>query len=90
MNTEISSFKNAVANELFGISIREAVEKGVCVECKQFVNFYPPEQQELAHYYMNYEKSNEGDIWTWEGASEYQISGLCEHCFEKIFENSED
>lgn len=83
----MTELKNSVASEIFGMSLSKAKEEGVCVKCHKPVNFYNPEHQELAHDYWNFEKSEEGDIWTWEGASEYNISGLCEHCFEKIFQD---
>jgi len=54
---------NNLAAKLFGITLEEAHEKGICVHCKQ---------PALPKCYSE------------EGRREYEISGLCEACFDEI------
>ena len=52
-----------LAKALWGMSIEEAHEKGVCVKCR-----LPAEPQ----------------CYSKVGRTEYQITGLCELCFDAI------
>ena len=61
----LQEFKDTLAKGMFGMSKDEAIEKGICVKCKE---------EALPKCYSQ------------AGVKEYYISGLCEECFDKIFE----
>lgn len=58
-------FKNKMAQNMFGISITDAWNQNICVDCKQPIT--------------------EESFYSEMGRKEYSISGLCEHCADKIF-----
>ena len=64
-NSEYRHYSNHTHSVLHGISIEEAQDKGICVECGL---------PALDRCYSN------------RGKEEYQISGLCELCFDAIEE----
>lgn len=73
----LTETKNVLAQNLFGMSIDECVDKGVCINCKKLV------------YWSNYEKlDEEGNIYSDAGMDEFRISGLCEYCFDKIMQET--
>lgn len=61
MKNKIYEFKNDVAASIFGISLKEAHSRKICVSCKEAITF-PTEISER----------------------EYEISGLCDICFDNI------
>lgn len=63
MSNPLQEFKDGMATDLYNMTVKEAVEKGICIDCKKPSTF-----------------SSEA------GRKEYPISGLCEPCWDKIFE----
>lgn len=61
---ELGEFKERMTKQVFNISLAEAKEKGVCIDCKK---------PALERCYSE------------AGKREYQISGLCEKCFDRMF-----
>lgn len=57
----LRDFLNAGYKAAFGITVQEAHEQGICVNCKE-----PP------------------TFSTEAGRREYQLSGMCEPCFDKL------
>lgn len=60
---ELDNYKNNMSKSLFGISYSEALEQGICVNCKE---------EALPKCYSD------------AGVREYQMSGLCEECYDTI------
>lgn len=61
----LNEFKDDMAKSIYGMTKAEALEKGICIDCKKPIteaSFYSPG-----------------------GKREYQITGMCEHCYDKIF-----
>ena len=65
MLSTLDRFKNNLAKQLYGMTKAEAINKGICIDCK-----------ELAKPKCHTEAGNK----------EYLISGLCEECFDAMFE----
>ena len=65
MKTKMQDFKDEVSKIAHGITKAEAIEKCICIDCKERVD---------------------GRIFTKAGLNEYFISGYCEVCFDKLFE----
>lgn len=61
---ELGEFKERMTKQVFNISLAEAKEKGVCIDCKK---------PALERCYSE------------AGKREYQISGLCEKCFDRMY-----
>ena len=61
---DLELFKAELARAIFGMTQQEAIDKGICIDCK---------------------RDPEPHIHTEAGKAEYQISGLCEDCFDKMF-----
>ncbi len=59
--SNLDKFKDETARAAFGITKAEAINRNVCINCKQPPKFY-----------------------TEMGRKEYDISGLCEFCFDLI------
>ena len=89
-SASLQEAKNQVAEKIFNLTIKQAHEQKVCINCGKPIHFYNPDHQEMVGDYVTFEESSEGDIWTWEGIREYRISALCEHCFEKITREPEE
>ena len=70
------------------MKLKEEIQYYKDIKIKDLVNKYYKQTQDMgeAIRLAREELKQFGDIWTWEGAREYEISGLCEHCFVKIFE----
>ncbi len=62
------TFKDDLANNLFNMTVKEAINKNICIDCKQPIT----------------DKS----FYSQAGIKEYQISGLCEYCFDKIIKEN--
>jgi hypothetical protein len=63
--SDLKEFKNTMAKGIFGMTVDEAHEKGICIDCNEpaLPKCYSPA-----------------------GKREYQISGMCEQCFDKMFD----
>lgn len=61
----LNELKNTLAKELYGISREDALERRICIDCKQ------PALSRCTSTL---------------GRKEYRISGLCEVCYDKMFE----
>jgi len=57
----LQEFKDKMTKAMYGITVQEAIEQEICIECRKPKNWYSEA-----------------------GKREYYISGLCEHCFDKI------
>lgn len=62
-----------ISMRTFNDTIDTAHSKEICIKCKQ-----PIELTAFA-------TGKPGNIYSFAGRREYQISGLCEFCFDKIF-----
>lgn len=69
---ELQSFKDANAKGLFKMTRKEAHIQGVCIDCKVKVRRVATDD-------------GPGAIYSSAGAKEYDISAMCEHCYDKIF-----
>lgn len=78
-NPELTKLANGLAKNVFGLTMYEAHQQGVCVSCKKPI-FYSPTQK----------AEKEGHIYSVAGQNEYRITALCEYCFDKAFEIPED
>lgn len=67
VQVNLSDLKDSLSKDTFGMSVKEAHEKGLCVRCKLQPKFY----SEL-------------------GKREYELSGLCEPCFDLMFGAEEE
>lgn len=72
----MQKLKNELARQIFNETADEARSKTSCILCKQ-----PIELTAFA-------TGKPGNIYSFAGRREYQISGMCEHCFDKIFDDS--
>lgn len=57
--------KNAMAEDIFGITVDEAHEKGICIECRE---------------------PADPNCYSVAGKAEWKISGLCERCFDAMYD----
>lgn len=64
MGDSLQDFKEFVSMEIYGMTAREAVEKGICIQCR---------------------KDALPKCYSARGIKEYEISGMCEECFDSIF-----
>ena len=65
MNDVLGRLKNNMAKELYGTTLDEVKESGICISCKE---------PALEKCYSE------------AGRKEFYISGLCEICFDNMFE----
>jgi hypothetical protein len=73
----LQQLQNNLANGLFGQTKKEAQNKCVCISCNSAI-------------YVKYAQKAEGPghIYSVAGENEYTITGLCEHCFDKAFDDT--
>ena len=73
----LQQLQNNLANSLFGQTKMEAQNKCVCISCNSAI-------------YVKYAQKAEGPghIYSSAGENEYGITGLCEHCFDKVFDDT--
>ena len=65
MLNSLNKFKDNLARELYGMTKAEAIEKGICIDCRE---------------------PAKAKCHTDAGNREYLISGLCEECYDAMFE----
>lgn len=78
-NPELVELSEDIAKELFNLTPAEAIQQGICISCKQRIYYSPTKKAE-----------KEGHIYSIAGQNEYQISALCEYCFDKAFDVPDD
>jgi len=61
----LEKLKDETARKAFGMTKAEAMEKGICIECRN--------------------PATENRFYSEAGRKEYQISGMCEICFDACF-----
>ena len=77
--SELQDFQNKIARDLYGITTQDAIKGGICIQCRNKVvdfSFVRP-------------RFDEDFFYTEGGRREYFISGLCEKCFDSIFQDSD-
>lgn len=77
----VSAFTDGMALKLFGCSISSAHSQGICVSCKSSIR----DERETGE-----ETGENGQIYSDAGMHEYQISGLCETCYDSISTDCEE
>lgn len=65
----LQDFKDTLSRDACGMTVAEAHEAGVCIDCKK------PDPLSRCH--------------SEEGRREYDISGMCEECFDALFAEPE-
>lgn len=74
-STSLQNFIDDTARTLFNMTVAEAHEKGMCINCKSPIRF------ELGAD----ETGENGQIYSDAGAKEYGISGMCETCYDSLW-----
>lgn len=69
----LQEFKDKLAKDLFGKTSTEAQSIACCISCKQPI-------------FQGSKGDGPGCIYSPEGNREYFISGMCEHCFDSMWE----
>jgi len=69
----LESAKEGLAVNLFKMTKKEAHIQAVCIDCKTKVRRVPTDD-------------GPGAIYSSAGAADYNIHGMCEHCYDKMFE----
>ena len=78
-NQELVKLSEGLSKSLFNLTPAEALQQGICISCKKPI-FYSADGK----------AEKEGHIYSCAGQNEYRITALCEYCFDKAFEMSED
>ena len=73
-HTVLQQLKNNLAKGIFGLTVTEARQQGICVSCKQRI-----------YYSADGKAEKEGHIYSCAGQNEYRMSALCEYCCDKAF-----
>lgn len=68
----LQDLKDNLAKETFGETSSEAQQKNTCVFCKAAITLTAQPTKE------------NGNIYSFAGRREYQISGICETCFDNL------
>ena len=68
---------NLRAKQTFGMTIKEAHSKGICIQCKEPV---------LVMAADGTSKYNPELFYSAAGKQEWNISGICEKCFDNMFD----
>jgi len=68
------------AMDAFGRTKGDAHRGGTCIKCNESVKAD----------FMLIGAQRPGDIYSPEGLKEYRISGLCEYCWDELFDDEED
>lgn len=83
MSKSLLDLKAELSNEIFGMTSNKAKDDGICISCKNHIFIHPYVTFDYAPLPTNEEKSKPGIIYSSMGLKEYEISGLCEYCFDK-------
>ncbi len=78
-NPELIKLAEGLSKSLFNLTPSEAIQQGICISCKQRIFYSPTRKAE-----------KEGHIYSCTGQNEYRMTALCEWCFDKAFEITED
>lgn len=70
----IEEMKKDLATRLYGRTKEEAQQAHVCIKCGQ----------EIFRGKQSDGETKPGCIYSYAGIREYKISGMCEHCFDKL------
>ena len=73
--SKLAEFTDDLPKQLFGLILTEAQQQGICISCKEKIYFLSAKKAEKA-----------GHIYSFAGQSEYLMTAICEHCFDKAFE----
>ena len=76
----MSHMTDGLAKELYGMTPDEAQEKALCICCKQAVFVQAADGTS---------KYNPELFYSPAGKKEWQISGMCEKCFDNMFDEEE-
>lgn len=68
---------NHAAKQTFGMTLQDAHSKGICIQCKEPV---------LVMAADGTSKYNPELFYSPAGKKEWHISGMCENCFDNLFE----
>lgn len=68
----MDKLKDSISTYIFGISKSEYINNHICICCKQPIVYTPID-------------TGKGSIYSTAGSQEYNISGMCEHCFDAMF-----
>ena len=72
----IEELRKDLAIHLFGQTKEEAQQAHVCINCGHEIFWGKQSDGE----------TKPGCIYSYAGIREYKISGMCEHCFDKLME----
>lgn len=75
--TVLQQLQNNLANGIFGQTKAQAHTKAICISCNQPI-----------YSQRDSKASGPGHIYSASGEKEYSISGLCEYCFDKVFDDT--
>ena len=73
----LQQLQKNLAMGIFGQTKQQAQEVNKCISCNQYIYIRRDSQAE-----------GPGHIYSQAGKDEYSISGLCEHCFDKVFDDT--
>lgn len=75
--TALQQLQNNLANGIFGQTKAQAQDKIVCISCNQPI-----------YIQRDSKAQGPGHVYSSAGEKEYSISGLCEYCFDKVFDDA--
>jgi hypothetical protein len=75
--TVLRQLQDNLANGIFGQTKQQAHEVNKCISCNQYIYIRRDSQAE-----------GPGHIYSQAGKDEYSLSGLCEYCFDKVFDDA--
>lgn len=68
MGEALHNMKNAMAEDLFGMTVEQAISGGICIQCRE---------------------PADPNCYSKAGKDEWKTSGLCERCFDAMFEDAD-
>lgn len=71
----LQALKEELATEIYGMAAADAIDRKICIQCKQPVRK------------CTRKECSSSGIYSRAGEMEYAMSGLCEYCFDHIFPN---
>ena len=75
--TTLQQLQKNLAMGIFGQTKQQAQEVNKCISCNQYIYIRRDSQAE-----------GPGHIYSQAGKDEYSLSGLCEYCFDKAFDEA--